>query len=125
MNAVDIIIEIPDIVVDTTVLKRKAKLESLVYNMDRKEISISWIIITYSANPDGTYGEDLSAIVPRGTREQFGNNNVLVNPVTGVPVTDPNEPSIGQYDFFNNIGENMPIKIHDVIRQFGATLQNS
>jgi hypothetical protein len=121
----DIILEIPDIVVDATVLKRKAKLEALTYNMNEKYVLLSWIIITYSANPDGTYGDDLSAIVPRGTREQFGNNNVLVNPVTGVPVTDPNEPSIGQYDFFNNIGENVSIKIHDVIRQFGATLQTS
>ena len=120
----DIILEIPDIVVDTTVLKRKAKLESLVYNMDRKEISISWIITTYSANPDGTYGEDLSAIVPRGTREQFGNNNVLVNPVTGMPIENSDEDSIGQYDFFNNMGENKLIKVHDVIRQFGAGLQN-
>lgn len=141
----DIILEMPDIVVDSTVLKRKAKLFSLVYNTAEKFVTLSWVVTTYAANDDGSYGNDLSAFIPVYRREQIATNNVPVNPVTGVPispeliaptitidpetgeeiVTPSNIPWVGQYDFFNNVGENLPIKIHDVIRQFGATLQNS
>ena len=144
-NPVDIILDIPDIVIDTTVIKRKAKLFTLIYNMNSKQVSISWTIIHYSKNSDGSYGDSLSLIIPNYTREQIATNEVPVNPVTGVPinkediqptitidpitgeeiVTPSTIPWVGQYDFFNNIGENVSIKIHDVIRQFGATLQTS
>jgi hypothetical protein len=51
---------------------------------------------------------------------------ITIDPITGEEIVTPsNVPWVGQYDFFNNIGENVSIKIHDVIRQFGATLQIS
>jgi len=141
----DIILEIPDIVVDSTVLKRKAKLFALVYNTTEKFVTLSWVITTYAANEDGSYGNELSQFIPPYKREQIATNNIPVNPLTGVPIdpeliqptitinpvtgeeisTPSTIPWIGQYDFFNNIGENVSIKIHDVIRQFGATLQTS
>jgi hypothetical protein len=31
---------------------------------------------------------------------------------------------IGQYDFFNKMGESEPVLVHDVIKQFGMGLQN-
>ena len=102
----DIILEMPDIVVDSTVLKRKAKLFSLVYNTAEKFVTLSWVVTTYAANDDGSYGNELSQFIPPYKREQIANNNVLVDPATGVPVEEPNDQSIGQYDFFNNMGEN-------------------
>jgi hypothetical protein len=142
---VDIVLEIPDVVIDATTLKRKAKLFALIYNMNTKQVSISWTVCHYAADDDGSYGADLSSFIPSYSKEQIATNEVPVNPVTGFPldpedikptiVTDPITgevlevipsltPWVGQYDFFNNMGENVPVKVNDVIRQFGQGLQD-
>ena len=144
-NPIDIVLEIPDVVIDATTLKRKAVVHSMIYNLSAKMVSVSWIVKHFAKNADGTYGDDLSAIIPPYTREQIATNQVPVNPVTGFPldpeyikptiVTDPITgevlevipsltPWVGQYDFFNNMGENVPVKVNDVIRQFGQGLQD-
>lgn len=142
-NPVDIVLEIPDVIIDATTLKRKAKLYALIYNMATRQVSISWTVSHFAANEDGSYGADLSSFIPSYSKEQIATNQVPVNPVTGMPL-DPeavestfvqnedgstteipsNVPWVGQYDFFNNMGENAPVKVHDVIRQFGMGLQN-
>lgn len=143
-NPVDIILEITDVTIDATTLKRKAKLHALIYNMSTKQVSISWVVTHYAKNADNTYGDDLSKIIPNYTKEQIATNDVAVNPITGFPL-DPEsiQPTIftnsetgeqtviqstvswiGQYDFFNKMGESEPILVHDVIKQFGMGLQN-
>jgi len=144
-NPVDIVLEIPDVVIDATTLKRKAKLFALIYNMHTKQVSISWTVSHYAKNDDGSYGDSLSKIVPDYSKEQIATNDVAVNPITGFPI-DPEDikptivadpitgevlevipsltPWVGQYDFFNNMGENVPVKVNDVIRQFGQGLQD-
>lgn len=127
-NPVDIILDIPDVTIDATTIKRKAKLFALIYNMSTKQVSISWVVTHYAKNADNTYGDDLSNIIPNYTKEQIATNDVPVNPTTGHPIDptniDDNTDYIGQYDFFNNMGENVPVKVHDIIRQFGLGLQN-
>lgn len=138
-NPVDIILDIPDVTIDATTFKRKAKVHAMIYNLSAKTVSVSWLVMYFAKNADGTYGDDLSGIIPPYTREQVATNQVPVNPVTGMPldpedikptvtinpetgeetVTESLTPWIGQYDFFNNMGENVPVKVNDVIRQFG------
>jgi hypothetical protein len=143
-NPVDIVLEIPDVTIDATTLKRKAKLFALIYNMHTKQVSISWTVSHYAKNDDGSYGNSLSKIVPDYSKEQIATNDVAVNPITGFPL-DPEsiQPTIltnsetgeqtviqstvswiGQYDFFNKMGESEPVLVHDVIKQFGMGLQN-
>ena len=143
-NPVEIVLEIPDVTIDATTLKRKAKLFALIYNMHTKQVSISWTVSHYAKNPDGSYGDSLSKIVPDYSKEQIATNDVPVNPITGFPIdpellnplvltnSETGEQTviqstvswIGQYDFFNIMGESEPILIHDVIKQFGMGLQN-
>jgi hypothetical protein len=38
----------------------------------------------------------------------------------GNPIKVPtNIPQIGQFDWFNNLGENVDINVHNLIRQYG------
>jgi len=143
-NPVDIVLEIPDVQIEGTTIKRKANLFALIYNMNTKQVSISWTVTHYAQNGNGTYGANLSDIIPSYSKEQIATNDVPVNPITGFPI-DPESmlPTIttnsetgertvipsnvqwmGQYDFFNKMGESEPILVHDVIKQFGMGLQN-
>jgi hypothetical protein len=143
-NPVDIVLEIPDVKIEGTTIKRKAVLFALIYNMNTKQVSISWTVTHYAPNGNGTYGANLSDIIPSYSKEQIATNDVAVNPITGFPL-DPEsiQPTIltnsetgeqtviqstvswiGQYDFFNKMGESEPILVHDVIKQFGMGLQN-
>lgn len=127
-NPVKIVLEIPDVTIDQTTIKRKAELFALIYNMATKQVSISWIVTHYAANADGTYGNDLSAFIPSYSKEQIATNDIPVNPTTGIPIDpstiDESTEWVGQYDFFNDMGENTEIKVHAIIRQFGSGLLN-
>lgn len=127
-NPVSIILEIPDKNVQGTTIKRKAELFALIYNMATKQVSISWVVSHYAANGNGTYGADISDIIPSYSKEQIATNDVAVDPTTGIPIDpatiDENTNWIGQYDFFNAMGEYSDIKVHSIIRQFGSGLLN-
>lgn len=142
-NPVEIVLEISDVQTGSTIVKRKAKLDTLIYNMRTNQVSISWVVTMYARNADGSYGAEMSDLIPPYTKEQIATNEVPVNPQTGFPI-DPEtiKPTItqdaggnnielpseiewvGQYDFFNMMGENSPIRVHDIIRQFGLGTEN-
>lgn len=141
---IEIEIEIPDKIIDGTILKRKAKLFSLVYNMKAKQLVLNWEVTFYSHNSDGTYGEDISDLIPRYTRANIADNTTAVNPSTGeilnwsdLQSTFETNPDTGetveiptstpymlQYDWFNQVGENQDLNIHNTIRQYGLALQD-
>lgn len=186
---VDIMLDIPDIVIDGTIIKRKAKMLTMIYNQAYKTLTVAWCIQHY-ANNAGQYGEYIKAQVADRLKETTADNEVIVNAQTGeiitdleqykeivtiygetvpaysypqttieiqqvvnengdlvdveveVPVLDENgdpvmievpeyTPStqeavysidwMGQYDWFNRIGETTPVIVHDLIRQYGQT----
>jgi hypothetical protein len=127
-NPTKIVLEIPDVQIQGTTIKRKAELFALIYNMSTKQVSISWIVSHYAQNGNGTYGADMSDIIPSYSKEQIATNDVQVNPTTGIPIDpstiDDSTEWVGQYDFFNDMAENTDIKVHAVIRQFGSGLLN-
>ena len=141
---IEIEIEIPDTIIDGTILKRKAKLHSLVYNMKAKQLVLNWEVTYYSHNQNGSYGENLSVLIPSYTRENIADNTTPVNPSTGeilnwsdLQSTFETNPDTGeiieiptstpymlQYDWFNQVGENQDLNIHNTIRQYGLALQD-
>lgn len=126
LTTVDIILEIPDLVISDTVIKRKAQLFTMTYNQHAKYLTLNWTIQHY-ANNAGGYGAYVGDSIPDKTKESIADNSVMVDVTTGtilIPDSSGNyDQSInyaGQYDWFNMIAETQPIKVHDMIRQYGA-----
>ena len=184
---VDIVLEIPDIVLANTIIKRKAKMLTLIYNQPYKTVTVAWQIQHYADN-NGAYGEYIGAQVADKLKETIADNTTIVNAATGeiitdieqykeivtidgtpipettipqtttetqqvvdengniteieveVPLLDENGNQVmvtipaftpttqelqytvdwmGQYDWFNMIGETTPVIVHDMIRQYG------
>lgn len=120
-----IVLDIPDVVIQGTTLKRKASLFTMTYNLGRQYVSLNWEVTYYAAKSDGTYGEEIT-FIPKYTKENVADNTVKVDSTGTIvlPDAEGNYPSgvIGQFDFFNNVAENVPVKVNAVIRQYG---QNS
>lgn len=71
-----IVISLPD---DITGLKRKAKFQCLIHNVETKELTTNWVV-NYYINDNGDYGELVSSegIRPYG-RQLIADNNTLVD----------------------------------------------
>ena len=122
-----ITINIADLVVGDTVIKRKATLFTMTYNQFTKTVSLSWTVKSY-ANDGGDYGDALT-MIPDYSKESIADNNVAVNPATGeILIADENGDYemdyLGQYDFFYTMGATVDIKVHDVITQYGNQMTN-
>jgi len=129
-------LNIPDVVIDSTILKRKAKLFTMIYNQNSKSLTLNWTV-SFFANDGGNYGEPLS-FIPSYSKESIADNTTAVNPATGQIISmvdildaDGNVTGqdyaidwMGQYDFFNMLAENQPIQVHDMIRQYGIGVSN-
>lgn len=117
-----IVLEIPDVVIDGTVLKRKASLFTMTYNLAKQYVALSWEVSYWSANLDSTYGEELT-FIPKYSKENVADNTTKVDSTGTIvpPNPDGTYPPgvIGQFDFFNNVAENIPVKVNAVIRQYG------
>ena len=120
-----IVLDIPDVVIQGTTLKRKASLFTMTYNLGRQYVSLNWEVTYYAAKEDGSYGDEI-AFIPKYTKENVADNTVKVDSTGTIvlPDAEGNYPQgvIGQFDFFNNVAENVPVKVNAVIRQYG---QNS
>lgn len=120
-----ILIEIPDVVIDGTILKRKAELNTMTYNQSTQSLVLSWIV-SYFADNNGAYGDEIAIKgLAKYRHEQIANDTVMVNPTTGAfyeKGEDGTYPSdaVGQYTFFYNLAENANINVHDLIRAYGA-----
>jgi hypothetical protein len=114
-------LNIPDVVISGTTIKRKAKLSTMIYNLKYESLTLGWEVSHY-ANNAGSYGEPLT-FIPSYGKENVADNTTIVD-VTGTiltPDSEGNYPegSLGQFTWFNNIGENNQINVHDLIRQYG------
>jgi hypothetical protein len=120
---VRISIDIPDVVINGTKLKRKATLFTMTYNQSAKYLALSWTV-SYYADSAGSYGQSLAEIAPSYSRESIADNNTFVNPATGEILTADSAGHysmnyMGQYDWFNMLAENQTIQVHNLIRQYG------
>ena len=128
-------LNIPDVSISGTTIKRKAKLFTMIYNLQYKSLALTWEVSHY-ANDNGAYGQALT-FIPNYAKENVADNTTIVDPTTGAFLTDSdlytdgvdadgnpikvptNIPQIGQFDWFNNLGENAQINVHNLIRQYG------
>ena len=134
----DIEISIPDIEIGQTVIKRKAKLFSLIYNKGSQQVSVAWTVQHYAATVDG-FGEYLS-FIPDWSKTSVADNTTMCDVTNGFPIQmiqigqdedgDPlygYDPAInytGQYDFFSNLAQTQPVMIHAMIMQFGNLVES-
>lgn len=115
-------INISDVVINQTTIKRKAELSAMIYNQANKVLVLNWKVSYYS-DSSGHYGTPISINgIGSYNRESIANNSVLVNPSTGAFVPDGTPGAIGQYDFFYFLAENKDINVHDLIRAYGAAV---
>ncbi|MEO6721441.1 MAG: hypothetical protein ABIN67_13820 [Ferruginibacter sp.] len=122
---VEIEIEIPDVELQGTTLKRKAKLFTLTYNQNAKALTLTWIVSYYILDNNGGYGSLLEMPgISTYSKESIADDTTMVDVQTGailLPNTDNNYAGdyIGQYSWFNMVAENSPLKVHDLIRAYG------
>lgn len=120
---VDIEIDIPALIIGGTPLSRKAKLFTMTYNQKQKYLTLCWTVSYYTSN-----GELLDiAGIDSYSKESIADNTTMVDVTTGAilqPDVNGHYPGnyLGQYDWFNMIGENQPLKVHDLIRAYGASV---
>ena len=119
-----IVINIPADTINQTILRRTATLFTMIYNQQAQTLSLNWTVKFY-ADSSGSYGKYLGNIIPDYNKEVVADNSVFVNPKTGAFLIPDSSgkysmPYLGEYDFFNMVAEKMPIKVHDVIRQYGT-----
>jgi hypothetical protein len=121
-----IVLDIPDVVIQGTTLKRKASLFTMTYNLGRQYVSLNWEVTYYAAKDDGTYGDAIS-FIPKYTKESVADNTTKVDSTGTIvyPDSSGNYPPgvIGQFDFFNNIAENVPVLVNTLIRQYGEAVK--
>jgi hypothetical protein len=133
----EIEIEIPSIEISSTIIRRKAKLFSLIYNKGSKEVSVAWTVKHYAATTSDGYGEYL-AFIPDWSKTSVADNTTMCDVTNGFPIQmievgqdevgipimgyDPAINYTGQYDFFSHLAETQPILIHAMIIQFGQNV---
>jgi len=125
-----ITLELQDLVIGKTTVKRKATLLSLVYNTKLRQVVLNWEVSHYVNEEDGSYGECLSYLIPNYLKESVANDAVYVNSGSGEilnnfdPTLNPDQEYCTQFEWFYNMGENIPVKVHDVIRYYGMGIEN-
>lgn len=115
-------INITDVVINQTKIKRKAELHTMIYNQANKSLVLNWKV-SYYADSSGHFGQPININgISSYSKESIANNTVFVNPSTGAFVAEGTPGAIGQYDFFYYLAENQDINVHDLIRAYGAAV---
>jgi hypothetical protein len=139
LQPAEIEIEIPSIEIGSTVIRRKAKLFSLIYNKGSKEVAVAWTVKHYAATTADGYGQYLD-FIPDWSKTSVADNTTMCDVTNGFPIQmievghdedgDPifdYDPAInytGQYDFFSHLAETQPVLIHQMIIQFGNQVKS-
>jgi hypothetical protein len=118
-----ITIDIPNLIINDTVIMRKATLMKMDYDLENKTLSLSWYVKHFSSD-NGKCGEYLGLIIQDKIKKTIADNTTFVDPNTGAfiyPDTDGfvDIPYMGQFDFFNKIATYQPIIVNNLIIQYG------
>lgn len=133
-------IEIPDLVLGESLLKRKATLYSFTYDQLNKTLSLAWRVEFFETLVDGSYGELIEKQgISSYVKNVEANNSIMVDVVTGVEIYpievitvdaegvetktmeyDQTIDYAGQYDWFNAYADKQTIDIHGMIKVYGA-----
>jgi len=125
LPVVGIQLEIPDYVVSETILKRRARLITMTYNLKAKYFALGWQVGYYENLADGSYGAPIEQDgITSYSKETVADNTVMVDVTNGqvvLPDEEGNYPVdyTGQYDYINNLLETTPVMIHEILRNYG------
>ncbi|HVZ96421.1 MAG TPA: hypothetical protein VG847_06075 [Chitinophagaceae bacterium] len=137
----DIVINIPDIIIGDTVIKRTATCFNLNYNAANKFVAVQWLVKHYAKNSDGSLGEYLY-FIPDWTKESIADNTTMCDVTNGHPIDktydtgqkdengneimdyDPAITYTGQYDYFFNLAETQQVNVNALIIAFGQLITN-
>ena len=149
----DIVIDIPDVNIGQTVIKRTATLFDMDYNTHNKQVVLRWLVKHYANNADGTKGDYLP-FIQDWAKESIADNTTMCDVTNGQPIykthdtgevekdangnpiLDANgnqvpimdyDPAInysGQYDVFFNMAQAQPVLVNPMIIQFGQLVQS-
>ena len=119
-----IVLNIPDISVGETTLKRTATYSEMKDSRSLKTLSLVWIVKYYAVDSLDNIGAYMGSIFTDKIKTFTATNNIMVNPSNGQVLTPDANGNYsmnytGQYDFFNSISDNISIKLSDVIKQYG------
>lgn len=123
----DIIVEITDLVLGNTKLKRKATFETLIYNKKSGVLSVAWKVEYYADN-NGQYGAKLDASgITAYSKEQLAGAASYVNLDTqemfiATPTTVFPENYSTEFEFYNFVAETQTVNIHSLIRAQAAKI---
>lgn len=136
-----IIINIPDVVIGDTIIKRTATLFNMNYNVTAEHLALQWVVKHYAKNEDNTLGDYLD-FIPDWTKETLADNTTMCDVTNGHPiekdydtgqVDEENNPIMdynpaitytGQYDFFFMMADTMAVNVHPLIINFGNLITN-
>ena len=121
-----IVLNITDFEKSETILKRTATFSSMTYNQAANTLELIWVVKYYAVDSLGNYAAYMGDTFADKIKVFTATNNVMVNPANGQILTPDINGNyaidyMGQYDFYNRVGDNLPIKLNDMIRQFGTT----
>lgn len=153
LSTKDIVIDIPDLMIGQTVIKRTATLFDMDYNTHNKQLVLRWLVKHYAKNADGTKGDYLPFIAD-WAKESIADNTTMCDLTNGQPIyqmfdtgeveKDENgnpkideqgneikimdyDPAInysGQYDVFFNMAQSQPVLVNPMIIQFGQLIES-
>jgi hypothetical protein len=119
---------VPILKINDTLIFREATLKKMEYDRDLKQVVLLWTIKHYSLL-NGGKGDSMGTVTPDDEKRSIADNSTMCDVTNGHPIypdADGNyDQSItytGQYDFFTMMGEQMPVLVHSLIRQFGALI---
>lgn len=124
-------IDIPDLKIGNTIIKRKVTENVLIDNVAMKFVAMTWDVIHYADSiSEGKhyYGKKIENDGIRTYQiTTRADNNTMVDLANGEIVKANSEGiypegSIGQFDYFRYIAKNVPIKLDDLKRAYGSAV---
>lgn len=124
-------IDIPDLKIGNTIIKRKVTENILIDNVAMKFVAMTWDVNHYADSISGGkhyYGQKIENDGIRTYQiTTRADNNTMVDLANGEIVKANSEGiypegSIGQFDYFRYIAKNVPIKLDDLKRAYGSAV---
>ena len=127
-------VEIGDLVIGQTIIKRKAQLNYMLYQPVNKFLTVSVQILSFASNQDGSYGAQFDENLIHSYEKTFTAKmqENLVDVTTGFYLCDSASEYVNgnlnpvlegkdyaeEFDFYDNLANTTPEIINDMIKNF-------
>jgi hypothetical protein len=87
-NIVDEWASVSDLIMERTLIKRKAEIINMDYHWRQKRLIIHLIIHHFSSNGEGGYGRIMTETIPSYGHKLVADNDTICNAQTGLPICE-------------------------------------